>query len=74
MAEFFLGLQPGEGDVPRPRLWHCRLLRRRPLRTGPAAIMAGTALLTAACSGGSSSPQAASLGMTGLAGGPGGNG
>jgi hypothetical protein len=47
MAEFFPGLQSGEG---------------------------GTALLTAACSGGSSSPQAASPGMTGLAGGPGGNG
>jgi hypothetical protein len=32
------------------------------LPTGLAAIVAGTALLTAACSGGSSSPQVASLG------------
>lgn len=43
-------------DVSGHRMW--------PLRTGLLAIMAGAALLTAACSGGSSSPQVASLGTS----------
>lgn len=44
-----------------------------PPRTGLLAIMAGTALLTAACSGGSSSPQVASLGTSSSAGNGGGS-
>src|SRR5579863_32477 len=46
--------------------------RMRPLRTGLLAIVAGAALLTAACSGGSGSPQVASLG-TSSSGGSGGS-
>jgi hypothetical protein len=43
----------------------CRLRRMWSLRTGFLAIVAGTALLTAACSGGAtSSPQVASLGSS----------
>jgi hypothetical protein len=52
-------------DAGGRRMW--------PLRTGLLAIMAGTALLTAACSGGSGSPQVASLGTSSSAGNGGGS-
>jgi hypothetical protein len=48
-------------DAGGRRMW--------PLRTGLLAIMAGTALLTAACTSGSSSPQVVSLGTSSSAGG-----
>lgn len=45
-----------------------RLRRKLSLRTGLLAVMASTALLTAACGGSADSPQVASLGSSGASG------